>query len=83
MHILVTYATLISIPIPIPIPIAARKMLPNLKSRRITGLQLAGKHLGPVAKCPPRYSEEDWDYNNKIKFRITCDQEKLAERIVE
>jgi len=57
--------------------------LPNLKSRRISGLQLAGKHLGPVAKCPPRYSEEDWDYNNKIKFRITCDQEKLAERIVE
>lgn len=56
---------------------------PNLKSRRISGLQLAGKHLGPVAKCPPRYSEEDWDYNNKIKFRITCDQEKLAERIVE
>ncbi|XP_030570702.1 tektin-1 [Drosophila novamexicana] len=58
-------------------------MLPNLKPRRITGLQLASKHLGPVAKCPPRYSEEDWDYNNKIKFRITCDQEKLAERIVE
>uniref|UniRef100_A0A034W6I3 Tektin n=1 Tax=Bactrocera dorsalis TaxID=27457 RepID=A0A034W6I3_BACDO len=58
-------------------------MLPNMRTRRIAGLHLTGKGYGPQAKIPPKYTEEDWDFNNQVKFRITCDQERLAERIVE
>ncbi|TMW51060.1 hypothetical protein DOY81_003876 [Sarcophaga bullata] len=58
-------------------------MIPNMRTKRITGVHGCGKRLGPLARLPPKYSDEDWDYNNKIKFRITCDQERLAERIVE
>uniref|UniRef100_A0A1B0G8N2 Tektin n=1 Tax=Glossina morsitans morsitans TaxID=37546 RepID=A0A1B0G8N2_GLOMM len=58
-------------------------MLPNMRTRRITGLHLTGTSACPISKIPPKYSNHDWDYNNKIKFRITCDQERLAERIVE
>lgn len=58
-------------------------MLSNMRTKRITGVHACGKGLGPLARLPPKYSDEDWDYNNKMKFRITCDQERLAERIVE
>lgn len=58
-------------------------MIPNIRTKRITGVHACGKSLGTLARLPPKYSDEDWDYNNKIKFRITCDQERLAERIVE
>ncbi|XP_037936189.1 tektin-1 [Teleopsis dalmanni] len=58
-------------------------MLPNWKTTRLTGLELTGKYLEPRARIPPKYSHEDWTYNNNIKFRITCDQERLAERVVE
>ena len=58
-------------------------MLNNMRTKRITGLHLCGKNMGSMSRLPPKYSDEDWDYNNKMKFRITCDQERMAERIVE
>lgn len=54
-----------------------------MRARRIAGLHLNGKGYSSQAKIPPKYTEEDWDFNNQVKFRITCDQERLAERIVE
>ncbi|KAM7356766.1 tektin C [Cochliomyia hominivorax] len=58
-------------------------MLTNMRTRRVGGIHLCGKGMGPMSRLPPKYTDEDWDFNNKIKFRITCDQERMAERIVE
>uniref|UniRef100_A0A1I8PR47 Tektin n=1 Tax=Stomoxys calcitrans TaxID=35570 RepID=A0A1I8PR47_STOCA len=58
-------------------------MLNNMRAKRMNGLHLTGTSLGPMARLPPKYSDEDWDFNNKVKLRITCDQERMAERIME
>lgn len=58
-------------------------MLNNMRAKRLNGLHLTGTSLGPMARLPPKYSDEDWDFNNKVKLRITCDQERMAERIME
>lgn len=54
-----------------------------MRTKRLNGLHLTGCNAGPMARLPPKYSDEDWDFNNKVKLRITCDQERLAERIME
>lgn len=30
----------------------------------------------------PKFSHKDWSYNNQLKSRISCDQQKLADRVV-
>lgn len=30
----------------------------------------------------PKYSVKDWSYNNQLKSRISCDQQKLADRVI-
>lgn len=30
----------------------------------------------------PKYSHKDWSYNNQLKSRISCDQQKLADRVI-
>lgn len=30
----------------------------------------------------PKYTHKDWTYNNQLKSRISCDQQKLADRII-
>lgn len=31
---------------------------------------------------PGKYTIRDWNYNNQIKSRISCDQQKLADRVI-
>lgn len=30
----------------------------------------------------PKFSHKDWSYNNQLKSRISCDQQKLADRVI-
>lgn len=30
----------------------------------------------------PKYTHKDWSYNNQLKSRISCDQQKLADRVI-
>jgi hypothetical protein len=30
----------------------------------------------------PKYTHRDWSYNNQLKSRISCDQQKLADRVI-
>lgn len=29
-----------------------------------------------------KFSHKDWSYNNQLKSRISCDQQKLADRVI-
>lgn len=58
------------------------KMIPNLSTSRVPGPFWGPMDTCPISRCPPKYSSEDWDFNNKLKLGISCDQERLAERII-
>lgn len=30
----------------------------------------------------PKYTHKDWTHNNQLKSRISCDQQKLADRVI-
>lgn len=30
----------------------------------------------------PKFSHKDWSYNNQLKSRMSCDQQKLADRVI-
>ena len=30
----------------------------------------------------PKFSHKDWSYNNQLKSRISCDQQKLADKVI-
>lgn len=30
----------------------------------------------------PKYTHRDWTYNNQLKSRISCDQQKFADRVI-
>jgi hypothetical protein len=30
----------------------------------------------------PKYTHKDWTYNNQLKSRISCDQQKFADRVI-
>ena len=30
----------------------------------------------------PKFTHKDWSYNNQLKSRISCDQQKLADRVI-
>ncbi|XP_055843875.1 tektin-1 [Episyrphus balteatus] len=57
-------------------------MFKESKSRRVGAMNIVGQSVGRSSRMPLKYTDDDWDFNNRIKFRITDDQQKLAERIV-
>jgi hypothetical protein len=30
----------------------------------------------------PKFTERDWSFNNQLKSRLSCDQQKLADRVI-
>lgn len=30
----------------------------------------------------PKFTEKDWSFNNQLKSRLSCDQQKLADRVI-
>lgn len=57
-------------------------MFSNVNTSRVPIPFWGPQNTCPISRCPPKYSNEDWNLNNKIKIGIACDQEKLAERII-
>lgn len=43
---------------------------------------LPGKSMVSFPAASGKYSIRDWNYNNQVKSRISCDQQKLADRII-
>lgn len=46
--------------------------------------QLTRKHGNcyEMINQQPKYTHKDWSYNNQLKSRISCDQQKLADRVI-
>ncbi|XP_055912711.1 tektin-1 [Eupeodes corollae] len=57
-------------------------MFHQSKSHRVGAINIVGQNVGFASRMPPKFTDEDWDFNNKIKFRTIDDHQKLAERIV-
>lgn len=43
---------------------------------------LSNKNLIVLPPPNPKYTERDWEYNNKVKARVSEDQQKLANRVI-
>lgn len=57
-------------------------MYKQSKPRKVSYVQYDGYGCGPLGKLPPKYTDEEWDYNNLLKFRITDNQQRIAEKLV-
>lgn len=55
----------------------------NGKQLHVRGVVLPENRFAKMSRYPPKYTDEDWDLNNKIKMDLSDAQQKLAERILE
>lgn len=46
------------------------------------GNNLSEQNLLIVPNAPPRYTNDDWNFNNSQKNRVSEDQQMLANRIL-
>lgn len=44
--------------------------------------QLSKRGYYQDATQNPKYTHRDWTYNNQLKSRISCDQQRLADRVI-
>lgn len=55
----------------------------NNGKKNVRGVVLPENRFAKMSRYPPKYTDEDWDLNNKIKMDLSDAQQKLAERILD
>lgn len=53
----------------------------SLKMSSHRSLVKSGFYHDPMSQNP-KFTERDWSFNNQLKSRLSCDQQKLADRVI-